>query len=620
MYLFGIFGVLYLLLTAAFGYALLKALKLPLKDMELAVASTIVGIVIATWISLLPALLLGSLDTGIAVSALAMPAAVIWLRPPLPTVEKDHMAPAAAIAFFSFVLMAFGLFSYFDGAYHAAFPLYGDAAWHAAVINSFSQGYNFPPQYPMMAGRPLGYTFLMDFYTAGLDRLGLGLEWSIVLSGWLVLFGLLTLLYFTGVRFTKRRAGGVLAVALLSLSGGVGFVYAIRDWLASGQGLWQFLASQDLNYTCNYTLNLVYTNFIDIVMAQRTALIGFAVGIFVILLAYAMLVQREFDERATRNGLVMAGVLTGLLPLFHEYSYICILFPMAALLLIFREKKWYYFFVPAVLLAIPQALYISSQMDASFLRVQIGWMAGSIANIPLFWFENLGMTLVLVIAAFFIVPRRDLKFYLPFLAIFVVANLFVFQPWDYDNHKFFCFWAMPTALLMASTLLFIYRLPKIGKPLFAAALVLTTLTGALVIGFIIGHPYVEIGPDYIYVGNWISQNTPPNAVFLTSDSPVSPVTTVAGRMSFLGYEGWLYTYGINTTEREMVRDELYSVSDPANETRLLAENGIDYVLIGPGELGSTEFTVNESYFNQNYPCVFNWTYPPYGTDYRIYKV
>jgi hypothetical protein len=620
VYLLGIFGILYLLLTSVFGYSLLKALKLPLKDLELAVASTIVGVIIATWISLLPALLLKSLDTGIIVSALVMLGTVLWIRPPLPSIEKEHLVPVAVIALFSLVLMYLGLFWYFDGAYHAAFPLYGDAAFHASVINSFAQGFNFPPQYPMMAGRGMGYTFLMDYYTAGLERLGLGLEWSIVLSGWLLLSGLLSLLYFMGVRFTKRRAGGILAVVLLVFSGGVGFLYAISDWRASGLSLWQFLTTQNLNYTCNYTLNLVYTNFVIIVMAQRTALIGFAVGIFAILLVYAMLVQREFDDRAMKNGLLLTGVLTGLLPLFHEYSYVCILCPVALLLLIFREKKWYYFFAPAVLLAIPQALYISEQTDDSFIRVQIGWMAGTIANIPYFWLENLGFAIVLIVAGFYLISRDNRKFYLPFLAIFVVANLIIFQPWDYDNHKFFSFWAMPTALLMAAALLFVYDLPKLGKPLFAIFLVLTTLTGALVIVFLVGQPYVEIGSDYVHVGDWISQNTPPNAVFLTSDSAVSPVTTVAGRMSYLGYDGWLSTYGINFTTRDNIRSELYSVSDPNDEMHLLKENGIGYVLIGPSEMSSDEFTVNESYFDQNLVCVFNWTDPQYGGNFRIYQV
>ena len=620
MYLFGVVGILFLALTAVFGFSVLRALKLPLKEIELMVAAPIVGTIAAAWLCLIPAVLAESLDAGIIVSSLIMLGTIVWVRPGLPRPEKDLILAVAIITFVSFIFMYFGLFTYFDGQYHAAFPFYGDAAFHAAMMNSFSQGSNFPPQYPMMAGQPLRYTFLIDLFSGMLDRLGLGLQWSIVLPGWLLLSGLLTLLYSLGVRFTGRLGGGAIAVTLTVLSGGLGFLWAIGDWRSSGLGILAFLSSNNLNYTCMYNLNLVFTNFIIIVMAQRTALIGFAAGIFIIVLVYAMLVQREFDDLATRNGLALAGVMTGLLPLFHVYSYICALLSTGLLLLIFREKKWYWFIGPAMLLAIPQALWISEQMGASYFRVQIGWMAGSILNIPLFWVENLGLSLFLLIAGFFLISRKNLLFYLPFLGIFVMANLFVFQPWDYDNHKFFSFWFMPSALLMASALLFVYDRPKLGKPLFTLLLTITVLTGVLVAIFIIAHPYGEINSADIHVGEWIIDNTPKDAVFLTSDSPISPVTTVAGRKSYLGYGGWLYTHGIDFSGRENNRIMMYDAADTNQTLEMLKDDGINYVLVGPSEMSSSDYKVNTAFFDNNLLQIYNWTDPVYDNNYRIYQV
>jgi len=620
VYLFGVVGILFLALTAVFGFSVLRALKLPLKEIELMVAAPIVGTIAAAWLCLIPAVLAESLDAGIIVSSLIMLGTIVWVRPGLPRPEKDLILAVAIITFVSFIFMYFGLFTYFDGQYHAAFPFYGDAAFHAAMMNSFSQGSNFPPQYPMMAGQPLRYTFLIDLFSGMLDRLGLGLQWSIVLPGWLLLSGLLTLLYSLGVRFTGRLGGGAIAVTLTVLSGGLGFLWAIGDWRSSGLGILAFLSSNNLNYTCMYNLNLVFTNFIIIVMAQRTALIGFAAGIFIIVLVYAMLVQREFDDLATRNGLALAGVMTGLLPLFHVYSYICALLSTGLLLLIFREKKWYWFIGPAMLLAIPQALWISEQMGASYFRVQIGWMAGSILNIPLFWVENLGLSLFLLIAGFFLISRKNLLFYLPFLGIFVMANLFVFQPWDYDNHKFFSFWFMPSALLMASALLFVYDRPKLGKPLFTLLLTITVLTGVLVAIFIIAHPYGEINSADIHVGEWIIDNTPKDAVFLTSDSPISPVTTVAGRKSYLGYGGWLYTHGIDFSGRENNRIMMYDAADTSQTLEMLKDDGINYVLVGPSEMSSSDYKVNTAFFDNNLLQIYNWTDPVYDNNYRIYQV
>jgi hypothetical protein len=619
VYLFGVLGLLFLALATIFGYSLLSALKLPLKGLEVAAASPIVGIVAAAWLCLMPYLLTGSLDAGIAVAALIMLVAVIWIRPALPQIEKEHMYIVAALAIIAFAFMFLGLLHYFDGEYHSGYPFYGDAAFHSAMITSFGEGSNYPPEYPMMAGQPLHYTFLIDFFSGALYRLGLGLQWSYVLPGWLLLTGLLSLLYFTGERFTARKLGGIFAVVLVMLSGGLGFLAAFDDLQQSGYDLGSFFQG-NLNYTTMWSDNLVFTNFMIIVMAQRTAMVGFAVGAFVMLILYALLVQRPADDQPNRNALMVAGVLTGLLPLFHVYSYIAILLASGLLLLVFRERRWYWFMAPALFLAIPQALWISGQMGTSHFRVQIGWMAGSLENIPYFWLANMGLELLLLIAGFFLISRKNLKFYLPFLAIFVMANVFVFQPWDYDNHKFFSFWLMPSSLLMAASLLYVYDRPKVGKPLFALLLAVAVLTGALAVGFILFHPYGEFNKADIHIGEWIARNTPKDAVFLTSDAVTHPVTTLAGRKTFLGYGGWLYTHGIDTNSRQTAEKRMFGAYDEDEAARLLEENGIDYVFIGPSELSSSQFYVNQDFYASRYECVFNWTDPTYNNTFRIYKI
>jgi len=620
VYLYGIPGLVYLCVTVLFGYSLVKALRLPIKGLEQAAASPVAGIVIGSWLCLMPYLLTGSVEAGILVSILLMLSAILLLRPSPPLLEREHLPAVAAIALVSFAFVFLGLFTYFGGEYHAAFPLYGDAAFHAAMINSFSEGYNYPPSYPMMAGQPLRYTFLIDFYSAALNVLGLGLQWSVVLPGWLLLSGLLSLIYFLGERFTGRRAGGALAVALLALSGGIGFLYAISDWHASGQSIIDFVARGNLNYTTKYELGIVFTNFMVIVLAQRTALVGFTAGALVMLILYAMLAQRQFDDKAAHNGLLACGVITGLLPMFHVYSYISIMLSSLLLFIIFKERRWHIFMIPAVLLALPQVLWIYGQMGVSHFRVQPGWMAESLAAIPAFWAKNMGVELLLLICGFFVISRRNLRFYLPFLAIFIMANVFVFQPWDYDNHKFFCFWLMPSVLLMSSSLLYVYRIRLLGKPLFLSLLVLSVLTGALVAAFILGHPYVELSRADLYVGGWIADNTPRDSIFLTSDSPVHAVTTAAGRKSYLGYEGWLYTHGIDYSGRLSAEKRMFGAYDENDTLRLLKDNGIDYVFIGPSELSSSQFYVDVQFFEDHFPCVFSWTDPDYHNTYRIFRV
>lgn len=617
MYLFGVPGLLFLALTVIFGYSLLSALRLSLKGLEIAVASPLAGIIVAAWLCLLPYLITGSLEISIGTATLIMLAIVVWIRPPLPSIERGHVVIAGAIVLVSFAFVFLCLLTYYNGEYHASYPFYGDASFHSSVITSFAEGYNFPPTYPMMAGQTLRYTFLIDFYSAALYWLGLGLQWSVVLPGWLLLSGLLSSLYFLGERFFSRRAGGILTVVLVMLSGGLGFIAAAIDLQNAGFDIIAFLNGY-LNYTTVWSDNLVFTNFMVIVLAQRTALVGFATGAFVMLVLYAVLVQRQDSD--IRNALLLSGVLTGLLPMFHVYSYIAILLSSGLLLLAFRERRWYYFMAPALFLAIPQALYIAGQMGVSHFKVQIGWMAGSISGMPLFWIENMGLGLLLLIGGLFLVGRKNLKFYLPFLAIFVMANLFVFQPWDYDNHKFFSFWLMPSALLMAASLLYVYDLPGLGRPLFAVLLAFTVLTGAIVAAFILFHPYVEFSQADVHVADWITQNTPKDSVFLTSDNPISPVTSLSGRKSYLGYGGWLYTHGINYADRQRAVKFMYGATDQDGAERMIQSDGIDYVYIGPSELNSSQFYVNQQFFESRFECVFNWTDPKYQNNYRIYKI
>ena len=421
----------------------------------------------------------------------------------------------------------------------------------------------------MMAGQSLHYTFLIDFYSAALDFLGLGLEWCMVLPGWLLLSALLSMLYFLGTRFTGKRMGGALAVILIVLSGGLGFLAAVQDWQSSGMSIGDFLGAQqpELYHELDIELRVheLYRHRAGAAhgphrLCRRDA--GDA--------DHVRAARGEtWRRKAAEERLTIRGDDRGPDP-HVPYVYVYrIMISSTLLFLVFKERKWYYFMVPAIIFALPQVLWISEQVTASFFRVQIGWMATSVLDIPAFWIQNMGFELLLLIAGLFLLSRKNLKFYLPFVAIFIFASIFVIQPWAYDNHKFFSFWLMPSVLVMASMLLYVNDLPKIGKPVFIVFFVLTVLTGALVAVFIIGHPYGEFNKEDIQVGNWIMNNTPKDAVFLTSDSVTDPVMTLAGRKSYLGYEGWLYTHGLDYSMRQYNVSVMYNANDPTITQKLL---------------------------------------------------
>jgi hypothetical protein len=627
VYLYGIAGIAFMALTVAAGWSVVSRLRAGLSTLEAIAASTAVGITGATWMGLAGYLATGKIEIGIGLSALAMIAAILltgswkagW------QIDRSHLPALAVIALASFLFMFVCLLNYYDGEYHVAYPLYGDAAYHSALVTSFSQGVNYPPTYPFMAGQPLRYTFLIDFYSAMLDKLGLGLQWSIILPGMLLLASLLALLYFLGTRLTGRKAGGMISVALIIMSGGLGFAFAVKDWLSEGISLPYFLANHYLNYTTLYELDLVFTNFIDVILCERTALMGFTVGVLIMLLFYRIFVEKKENGHDYGMAMLFAGVVAGLLPVFHMYSYASIMMAAGFFLILdlagknpkVSLKGWLYFMVPAILLALPQLAWLLGNMGESFLHIHLGWMADSLEDIPWFWAKNMGVELLLLAVGLFVVGKDKLKWYLPFAFIFVIANVIIFQPWDYDNHNFFSFWLLASAPLMAAALLRIWDLRHVGKPLFVILLVLAVLTGASLAFFMLAKPYVLFSKDSVHVAEWIEDNTPPDAIFLTGDIHNHPVTCLAGRKSFLGYLGWMYTHGVDTSERYSATAGMFNADSPDDLYGKMLQNGIGYVYLGPEEQFSQTYRINQSLFDSMTP-VYSWTGQS-GFKYRIFK-
>jgi hypothetical protein len=281
-------------------------------------------------------------------------------------------------------------------------------------------------------------------------------------------------------------------------------------------------------------------------------------------------------------------------------------------------KGWLLFMVPAILLALPQLSWLLVHVGESFLHVKLGWMADSVTDIPWFWIKNLGIELLLLAIGLLVVGKKKLMWYLPFAFIFVIANVIIFQPWDYDNHNFFSFWLLASAPLMAAALLRIWDLRVFGKPIFAVLLILAVLTGASLAFFMLVKPYVIFSEDSIHVADWIEQNTPPDAVFLTGDTHNHPVTCLAGRKSFLGYRGWMYTHGINTDERSGLVAYMWNANSADELYDEARRNGIGYIYLGPEELYSESYQVNVSLFN-NMTAIYDW-HGPSGFEYRIYEV
>src|SRR5947208_36741 len=92
---------------------------------------------------------------------------------------------------------------------------WGDTGLHVSLARSFSEGHNYPPEYPFYGGEPIRYHFGYDFFAGALEDAGLPIRLAFNLPGALG-FTALILLVFELARWLFRNvAVGLMAVVLL---------------------------------------------------------------------------------------------------------------------------------------------------------------------------------------------------------------------------------------------------------------------------------------------------------------------------------------------------------------------------------------------------------------------
>lgn len=484
-----------------------------------------------------------------------------------------------------------------EGIWAGGSNVWGDWAGHIGYIANWLYGANWPPQNPWYAGIRLSYPFLFDFTSAILVRLGLSLSWSLELPG--IIFGLaiVILLFRLSQKLTHSAAVGAVAVAIFMLSGGLGFVYLIPN-----QQILRVPTEGVKELTHSYEGNIQWVNFvISEMVPQRGILIGITAALVVFLL--------WLDPKPAKY--VHAGIIAGLIPFFHAHTFMVIGFISGILFLLKPNRVWWYFFIPAGILALPQMAYFMPQVSgdsSGFMRVQLGWTARvQHDNWLWFWFKNIGLMAPLIpifwLQAYYR-NRRLFWLYLPFLLIFAACNIWVFQPWENDNSKLLRFWYLASSILVGWGLVRFAHKNAGRKVLAAMALVIITLSGAVDAASWLDFNKNKLqmwSREDINLAQEVRQITPKDAVFLTNDNHNHWVVDLAGRKIVLGFRGWLWSWGINYSQREADVRKMFT--GDSQTAQLLNQYDIDYVIIGPGEVSN--FAANSDYYHSHYPLILN---------------
>ncbi|MGA8016042.1 MAG: hypothetical protein WCB85_09015 [Candidatus Dormiibacterota bacterium] len=358
-------------------------------------------------------------------------------------------------------------------------------------------------------------------------------------------------------------------------------------------------------------------------LPQRTLVEGFDTVLAVLLLLAVALGA----ARVPGWDLAVAGVLAGMLPVIHVQSLFALGIICIGLALMRWRPAWLVFAGAAVLVALPRTIQLLGAPHGAALTAnrypwfEPGWMSnalgstalpqtisggnilagvGDVLRVPLtgtfwsFWLVNLGIAVPLSLAvvlalvlsglgrslphpglggvgrltdrALAAIPPPLLRFFLACLSVFVLANIVVFQSWDWDNTKLLLYWYLGVALLVATIAVRLWA--GIWRRLLAVVLVASMVaTGTLVVVRLIPHPTSPLlGPFVLasaadeQLAGKLDARTASNAVFLIPGSGSSwddPVALLTGRPVVMGWTGWLWSYGLDYGPRQEDVDTAY---------------------------------------------------------------
>jgi len=468
-----------------------------------------------------------------------------------------------------------------QGLFVGGAAFYADWSAHLSYAGSFAYGHNLPPQFPLDPPHRLGYPFLIDFWAAELVPLGASLTSSLVLTSGFLGFAFPLVMYLAARRLSGSRMAGAVSVAVFCLGGGLGFLRLMPELWHQGPALLLHLPQL---YTQDPALNLQWLNpVLAYLLPQRSVLFGFSLALIVSALLLG-------PKAPSPGQLGFLGIVTGLSPLAHVHSWGTNL-ALPAFSLRGPNRRRMLYFLPALSLGLPVVIWLLGD-GAARLRWQVGWLAqsgGHHDNLVWFWIWNTGLLVPAMLAAFLwpgTLPPGLGRRLAPIWLWFVVPNFIVFQAWDWDNTKFFAYWALLGAIPVGALVARLIR--RRGASALLAGVLFLSLVAAGTLDLARSldasqNTFALTDSGGLEVARWARVQTSPHAIFLVAPDPNSPIPTLAGRSVVEGYPGWVWTYGLSDWAIRS-RDVEDMLQGQPGTRRLLAHYRVGYVMIGPQEL------------------------------------
>ena len=523
----------------------------------------------------------------------------------------------------------------------------GDLPFHLLVINGLTVGQEFPPDNPIFSGATLSYPFITDLVAAAYNIIGATVHDAIFLQNIVLIFAVVVLMAGFTRKVTKSVFAASIAPFLLVFAGGFGFLLFFGDAVASDAGIVGQLFKLNADYTLRGATVWRWGNpLTTLFVTQRTLLLGLPIALIILTNLFTFLEQRLTGDNSNETSrsyflgqayrpFLLVGLLAGLLPLIHSHTFL-VTTAVAGFIAPVDWRKWrswMVYFIGLGLTAIPQIIFITSgtaTSAGSFVGWDFGWDNGD-NNAVYFWLVNTGLFIPLLFIALFLLAtraigdsfedsygifdtsgnsRRMLIFLVPFLLCFVGANVLRLAPWIWDNVKILIYCYVGAIPLVAWLLAEIRQRSSISYFLLPALIITLVFSGWLDV-WRVATGQIEhqiLSPAIVAVAADLKPKILKDALIVTAPE-FATIPILTGSRWFLGYTGHVWSHGIDGNERDGIVRKIYAGGDEA--TRLIHENSIDYVVVGPHEKQFTK--VNEAFFLA-YPIEAQ------AGDFRVYRV
>jgi hypothetical protein len=478
----------------------------------------------------------------------------VSLKHGIKPLNRKHITSLLLVAFcisFSYAFYAHNLKIENEKIYTT--NIYWDFHWHAALINNFAFGDNFPPENEAFSGLPHTYHYFWGVVAAMYEVVGLNLADAInyisILAFCFVLLGLIGL----SEELFHSRVIGFLAVILTLTSSSLHFInyFAARSQESLGQILNGILTSTQHPWFASFLpgnaygyngtmMNLFY--FLE----ERQLIFGVVYMLIAVWLLYK---RQEFSNKV----LFCVGAAMGGFFLWHLFVTITVLCAMCFLLLFGKDRKKTLMMLAGFSLIFgAHIIYFKEVMrsewfDKSIIgypRLDFDFASGehepfSWHDVIVFYIYSYGTKLIFIAYGLIYLFKHNKRIFLLLTAIllptFVLLNTIQLSPSSiYENHKWFRPMNVIVDLAVAFILfkLFFEEKNKLKKSFGFMWLFFLTISGIIELT-----PFLNAQPSDVYaaypssITKAISENSPPRSSFTGSD--IYEIN-LAGRKVFLG--------------------------------------------------------------------------------------